>query len=138
MICDQCEGNGAGWCIVRLLLLIHEIYHKCKIVYFALVIDLQRYTRKTKDWATQTTLDTGGGGELRCSGMVSSSCYTCSSCHLILRAGTAYPSRAHEFTMVFSGVHNARCLVLCVCFVDHCLSFSPFVFWPLYYLSLFY
>ena len=57
---------------------------------------------------------------------------------LIIRAGTAYPSGAHEFTPVFSGVHNARSLVLCVCFVDRCLSFCPFFCWPLYCLSLFY
>ena len=29
---------------------------------------------------------------------------------------------------VFSGVGVARSLVLCVCFVDHCLSFCPFSF----------
>jgi hypothetical protein len=29
---------------------------------------------------------------------------------------------------VFSGVHVTRSLVLCVCFVDHCLSFCPFSF----------
>ena len=29
---------------------------------------------------------------------------------------------------VFSGVGVARFLVLCVCFVDHCLSFCPFSF----------
>jgi len=33
---------------------------------------------------------------------------------------------------VFSGVHVARSLVLCVCFVDHCLSFF---FWSLWCLS---
>jgi len=38
-------------------------------------------------------------------------------------AGTAYPSGAPEFTPAFSGVHVTRSLVLCVCFVDHCLSF---------------
>ena len=38
-------------------------------------------------------------------------------------AGTAYPSGAPEFT---PGV--TRSSVLCVCFVDRCLSFF---FWPL-------
>ena len=42
--------------------------------------------------------------------------------------GTAYPSRAHEFTPVFSGARVTRSLVLCVCFVDRCLSFCPFSF----------
>jgi hypothetical protein len=37
--------------------------------------DLQNITQKTEDWAAQTTLKTGG--ELRCSGRVSSSCSTC-------------------------------------------------------------
>jgi hypothetical protein len=35
---------------------------------------------------------------------------------------TAYPSRAPEFTPVFSGVRVTRSLVLYVCFVGHCLS----------------
>ena len=58
-------------------------------------------------------------------------------------AGTAlYPSGAHEFTPVFSGVRVTWSLVLCVCFVDRCLSFWSFsfghcvVFWPLCCLSL--
>jgi hypothetical protein len=46
-------------------------------------------------------------------------------------AGTAYPSGAPEFTPVFSGVRVTRSLVLCVYFVDCCLSFCPFFFWPL-------
>ncbi len=33
---------------------------------------------------------------------------------------------------VFSGVHVTRSLVLWLCFVDHCLSFCFFFFWPLY------
>ena len=44
----------------------------------------------------------------------------------------AYPSEAPEFTLSFSGVRVARSLVLCVCFVDRCLSFF---FWPLCCLS---
>ena len=44
-------------------------------------------------------------------------------------AGTACPSGAPEFTLGFSGVRVTRSLVLCVCFVDGCLSFCP------YYLS---
>ena len=32
---------------------------------------------------------------------------------------------------VFSGVRFTRSLVLCVCFVDRCLSFGTFFFWPL-------
>jgi len=38
---------------------------------------------------------------------------------------------------VFSGAHVTRLLVLCVCFVDRCLSFFPFFFWPLYCLPFF-
>ena len=44
-------------------------------------------------------------------------------------AGTVYPSGAPEFIPGFSGVLVTRSLVLCVCFVDRCLSFCPF--WPL-------
>ena len=43
-------------------------------------------------------------------------------------AGSAYPSGAHEFSQVFSGVCVTRSLVLCVCFVDRCLSFCTFSF----------
>jgi len=46
-------------------------------------------------------------------------------------ARTAYPSGAHELTPVFSGVRVTLSLVLCVCFVDRCLSFLSFFFWPL-------
>ena len=45
--------------------------------------------------------------------------------------GTAYPSRAPECTPCFSGARVTRSLVLCVCFVDRCLSFLYFFFWPL-------
>ena len=38
---------------------------------------------------------------------------------------------------VFSGVHVTRSLVLCVCFVDRCLFFCIFFFWPLYCLYFF-
>jgi hypothetical protein len=48
--------------------------------------------------------------------------------HLRSRAGTVYPSGALEFTPVFSGVRATRSLVLCVCFVDRCLSLCPFSF----------
>ena len=41
--------------------------------------------------------------------------------------GTVYPTGAPEFTPVFSGVRVTRSLVICVCFVDHCLSFGPFL-----------
>ena len=37
---------------------------------------------------------------------------------------TAYPSGAHEFTPVYSGVHVTWSLVLC----DRCLSLCPFSF----------
>ena len=47
---------------------------------------------------------------------------------LTSEAGTAYPSGAPEFTPVFSGVNVTRSLVLCVCFVDRCLSFCTFSF----------
>ena len=50
-------------------------------------------------------------------------------------AGTAYPLGSHMFSPpVLSGVRVTRSLVLCVMFVDRCLSF--FV-WPWYYLSFF-
>ena len=39
--------------------------------------------------------------------------------------GTAYPSGAPEFTPSFSGIRFTRSYVLCVCFVDHYLSFCP-------------
>ena len=49
-----------------------------------------------------------------------------------------YPMSLHTHTeslkvitftrLVFSGVHVARSLVLCVCFVDRCLSFCSFSF----------
>jgi hypothetical protein len=39
-----------------------------------------------------------------------------------------YPSGAPEFTPGFSGVRVTRSLVLCVCFVDRCLSFCTFSF----------
>jgi hypothetical protein len=38
-------------------------------------------------------------------------------------AGTAYPSGAHEFTPRIRGVRVTRSLVLCISFVDRCLSF---------------
>ena len=43
-------------------------------------------------------------------------------------AGIAHFSGAPEFTQVFSGVRVTRSLILCVCFVDRCLSFCPFSF----------
>ena len=38
---------------------------------------------------------------------------------------------------VFSGIRVMRSLVLCVCFVDRCLSYCPFFLWPLCYLFFF-
>ena len=43
-------------------------------------------------------------------------------------AHSTYPSGAPEFTPCFSEVRVARSLVLCVCFVDRCLSFCTFSF----------
>ena len=43
-------------------------------------------------------------------------------------AGTAFLSGASEFTPSFSGARVTRSLVLYVCFVILCLSFSPFSF----------
>ena len=40
--------------------------------------------------------------------------------------------------LVFSGVRVTRSLILCVCFVDRCLSFLSFFFWSLYCFSFFY
>ena len=42
-------------------------------------------------------------------------------------AATVNPSGEPEFTPVLSSVHVTRSLVLCVCFVDCCLSFFPFL-----------
>ena len=42
-------------------------------------------------------------------------------------AATANPPGEPEFTPVFISVHVTRSLVLCVCFVDCCLSFCPFL-----------
>ena len=47
-------------------------------------------------------------------------------------AGTVYHSVPPGFTPIFGGVPFNRSLVLCVCFVDRCLSFS---LWPLCCLS---
>ena len=43
-------------------------------------------------------------------------------------AGTAYPSEAPEIAPDFSGIRVTRSLVLCVCFVNSCLSFCSFYF----------
>ena len=42
--------------------------------------------------------------------------------------GTAYPSEVPDFTPGFYWGRVARSLVLCVCFVDRCLSFCTFSF----------
>ena len=42
--------------------------------------------------------------------------------------GTAYPSGAPEFTTGFHWVRVTWLLVLCMCFVDRCLSFCTFSF----------
>ena len=44
------------------------------------------------------------------------------------RAGTPYPSGAHEFIPGFSEVRVTRSLALYVCFVDRCLSVCTFYF----------
>ena len=41
-------------------------------------------------------------------------------------AGTAYPSEAHEFTPVFSGVRVTRSIVICVCIVGRCFCTFSF------------
>jgi hypothetical protein len=66
------------------------------------------------------------------------------------RKQPTYTRRLYEFTSnmsgvvqktgtssspVFSGVRVTQSLVLFVCFVDRCLSFCPFFFWPLCCLS---
>ena len=51
-------------------------------------------------------------------------------------AGTTYPSKAPEFTSLFSGVRATRSLVLCVCFTDQCLASLFYYFLPLYCLFL--
>jgi len=63
-------------------------------------------------------------------------------------AGTAYPSRAHDFIVGLCGVHVARSLVFCVMFcialfvfcsfsLSHCFT-CPLIFrfwFPLWYLN---
>jgi hypothetical protein len=46
-------------------------------------------------------------------------------------AETAYPSGAHEFTLVFSGVRVARSSVSCVVFCRSLFVLLSFFFWPL-------
>jgi hypothetical protein len=115
-----------------------------------------KHTHKTKDRVTRTPLKTGG--ELKCSGKVSSSSSISGTDRVNL---VTNPVISHEwgkdrevFTTklmehirgnlwprysitvnqhlssppVFSGVLVTRSLVLCVCFVDHCLSFCTFSF----------
>jgi hypothetical protein len=43
-------------------------------------------------------------------------------------AGTAHPSEDLNSPQAFTGVRFTRSLVLCVCFVDRCLSFCSFSF----------
>ena len=43
-------------------------------------------------------------------------------------AGTAYPSEHLSSPPVYSRLRVTRSLVLCVCFVDRCLSFCTFSF----------
>jgi hypothetical protein len=52
-------------------------------------------------------------------------------------AGTAYQSGASELIPGFSGIRVTRSLVLCVRFVDRCLSFCSFSLWPLCCLFIF-
>ena len=53
-------------------------------------------------------------------------------------AGTAYTLPRHLISHpAFGRVRVTRSLVLCVCFVDRCLSLCPFFFWPLCCLSFF-
>ena len=53
-------------------------------------------------------------------------CNQINTTDVISGAEIAYPSGAPEFTQVFSGVRVTQSLVLCVCFVDRCLSFCTF------------
>ena len=55
---------------------------------------------------------------------------------LVVSTSRSYP-HSPEFTSCFSGVLVARSLDLCVIFVDRCLSFCSFFFWPLCRLSFF-
>jgi hypothetical protein len=54
----------------------------------------------------------------------------------LVEAGTAYPSAAPEFTVFFSWIRVTRSLVLCVCFVDRCLSFFVCPFFCLFFFDL--
>jgi hypothetical protein len=81
---------------------------------------------KTKDRVTRTPLKTEG--ELKCSGMVSSSCST-SDTRLVNPATN--PVLSQEWGKdreVFTTRGTFVTLVLYVCFVDRCLSFGTFSF----------
>ena len=52
-------------------------------------------------------------------------------------AGTAYPSRAPNFSLSFCGVHVAKSLVFRVVFCRSLLVILPFFFWPSNCLSFF-
>ena len=54
-------------------------------------------------------------------------CNTINTTDTTSGAGTAYHSGAPEFTPVLSGINVTRSLVLCMCFVDRCLSFFAIV-----------
>jgi hypothetical protein len=83
------------------------------------------HTYKIKDRVTRTPLNTGG--ELRCSGRVSSSCSTSGTCHLNNPLHFLYFKHLSS-PPVFSGVRVTRSLILYVCSVDCCLSFCNFSF----------
>ena len=51
-------------------------------------------------------------------------------------AGTAYPSWTPGFIPSFRGIRVTRSLVLCVMFYRSLFVHLPFLFWPLYCLSL--
>jgi hypothetical protein len=48
------------------------------------------------------------------------------TCRMPHRAGSAYPSRPLEFNLVYSGVHVAQTLVLCVVFCNSLLVLLSF------------
>jgi hypothetical protein len=93
-----------------------------------------KHTHRTKDLVTRNPLRSGG--ELMCSGRVSSTCSTSDIRRVNLFTN---PVISHEWgqdrnCLIFdippllSGLRVTRSLVLCVCFVDRCVSFCTFSF----------
>ena len=84
-----------------------------------------KHTYKTKDWVTWTPLKTGG--ELRCSGMVSSSCSTGDTRRVNLTIVTRRVPQVEPalLTLSFFSVLFCRPLSSCYSTFDHYIVFYP-------------